>query len=195
MTQNSKQDTTEADWSFVESHRQASGPQPSGTIDLAYNTPRGNELSPALSNAPADLDVPEPDMEAKRGILMQWKKNQIDRKTALAAIQAQHDAQLDALRYHLTKAVTVSNARADRIAEEFLKKLDSEHIQVLKELGLRNADTRATALIEVRDMIAAKLLEVQSKKWPNELVGRTIDDLFDLEKRVCAELMRELGSS
>jgi F0F1-type ATP synthase membrane subunit b/b' len=125
---------------------------------------------------------------------MQWKKNQLDRTTALQAIQAQYNAQLDALRYHLGKAVSVSNARADRIAEEFLKKLDSEHIQILKELGLRNAETRATALIEVREMIFIKLKELETKKWPQPLVDRTIRDLFDLEKRVCAEMMKELGA-
>jgi len=66
--------------------------------------------------------------------------------------------------------------------------------QSLKDLGLRNAETRASALIEVRDMIAAKLGEVQKKKWPQPLVDRTIDDLLDLEKRVCAEMMKELGA-
>jgi hypothetical protein len=152
------------------------------------------ELGPALPNVPAPISVPLPDMESQRGILMQWKKNQIDRQTALKGIQAQYDAQLEALSYHLKRAVTVSNARADRMAEEFLKKLDSEHIQILKDLGLRNAETRATALIEVRDMVYAKLKEVQTKKWPQPLVDRTIDDLIDLEKRVCGEMMTELGA-
>lgn len=129
-----------------------------------------------------------------RGILMQWKKDAIDRQTALQAIQSQYDAQLEALRYQLTKAVTVSNAQVDCIAEEFLKKLDSEHLEVLKEFGLKNLDTRSNALIEVRDIIAAKLREVQGKSWPQSLVERTIDDLLDLEKRICAEMMRELGA-
>jgi hypothetical protein len=97
------------------------------------------------------------------------------------------------LRYQLRKAVSVSNARADRIAEEFLKKLDSEHLQVLKELGLRNAETRADGLIKVRDMIAAKLMEVQTKNWPQLLVERAVDDLLDLERRVCGEMLKELG--
>jgi len=100
---------------------------------------------------------------------------------------------LDALRYHLGKAVSVSNARADRIAEEFLKQLDSEHIQVLKELGLRNAEVRATALIEIREMIFKKLKELETKKWPQPLIDRTLEDLFDLEKRVSGEMMKELG--
>lgn len=140
------------------------------------------------------ITVPLPDTDAPRGIVMQWKRNQIDRQTAIKAIQEQYNAQLDALGYHLRKAVSVSNARADRIAEEYLKKLDSEHIQILKDLGLRNAETRARALIEVREMIAVKLQEVQSKKWPQSLKDRTVDDLLDLEKRVSAEMMKELGT-
>jgi hypothetical protein len=187
MAEKNSQEPNDTDWSRVESRMKSK----ERSEQVAYPLERAEGSHPIV---PTDLTVPLPDTEATRGILMQWKRNQIDRKTALQAIQSQYDSQLDALRYHLRKAVSVSHARADRTAEEFLKKLDSEHIQILKDLGLRNAETRASALIEVRDMIAAKLGEVQKKKWPQPLVDRTIDDLLDLEKRVCAEMMKELGA-
>ncbi len=192
MSEQSNQEPDNIDWSRVEARmrsRQGASPE---TEQATYPLER-KEGDQDHSIVPASIAVPLPETDAQRGIVMQWKRNQIDKKTALQAIQAQYDAQLDALRYQLRKAVTVSNARADRIAEEFLKKLDSEHIQVLKDLGLKNAETRARALIEVRDMIAAKLMEVQGKRWPQQLVDRTIDDLVDLEKRVCTEMMKELG--
>lgn len=183
----------DAYWKRVEtrmSRKEESPSEPQGIL-----SPIGqSEAATGISGIPAPISVPLPDTGSQRGILMQWKKNQIDRQTALKAIQAQYDAQMDALSYHLKKAVTVANARADRIAEEYLKKLDSEHIQVLKDLGLRNAETRATALIQVRDMIYAKLREVQTRTWPQPLVDQTIDDLMALEKRVCAEMMAELGA-
>jgi hypothetical protein len=195
MTEKPNPEPENIDWSRVETRSKARSKE-GGTSEselVVYPLERA-ENAPTHSIVPAAVAVTLPDTETPRGILLQWKKNKIDRRTALQAIQAQYDSQLDALRYQLQKAVSVSNARADRLAEEFLKKLDSEHIQVLKDLGLRNAETRATALIEVRDMIAAKLKEVQTKKWPPSLVDRTIDDLLDLEKRVCAEMMKELGS-
>jgi hypothetical protein len=194
MTEKGNEGRDRADWSLVEKRMRArDGSLPeSGESTFALDRIGGGD--PDNSIVPKAVSVPLPDTDTPRGILMQFRRNQIDRRTALKAIQAQYDAQLDALRYQLQKAVSVSNARADRIAEEFLKKLDSEHLEVLKDLGLRNAETRATALIQVRDMIAAKLKEVQTKNWPQQLLDRTIDDLVDLEKRVCAEMMKELGS-
>ncbi len=187
------QEPEKVDWSRVEARMKSKGGAPPGPELVPYPVERaGDESSQPTAATP--LVVPHPDTEASRGILFDLKKNKIDRQTALKAIQEQYDAQLDALRYHLRKAVSVSNARADRIAEEYLKQLDAEHIKILKELGLRNAETRADALIQVRDMIAAKLMEVQTKQWPQPLLDRTIDDLVDLEKRVCAEMMKELGT-
>jgi hypothetical protein len=195
MSEKSGQESKAKDWSLVETRMKSkAGAKPKGEI-ITNSLGQAEDL-PAHSITPAAISVPVslPDSDTARGILMQWQKNKIDRKTALEAIQVQYDAQLDALRFQLRKAVSVSNARADRIAEEFLNKLDSEHLQILKDLGLRNAETRASALIEVREMIAAKLSEVQTKNWPQPLLERTIDDLLDLEKRVCAEMMKELGA-
>lgn len=193
-----KQDPENIDWSRVESHmrdRESSSrktdPKQQRMVPYRMDRP---VAEPTESDLSPPITVAHPDTDAPRGILMQWKRNQIDRQTAIKAIQEQYDAQLDALRYYLRKAVSVSNARADRIAEEYLKKLDSEHIQILMDLGLRNAETRARAVMEVREMIAAKLQEVQSKKWPQPLIERTIDDLLDLERRVSAEMMKELGT-
>lgn len=193
MTENNSQDQNANKWDRVESRIKSRGGSVPKTEHVA-NPLALVEDNPPHQFVPSEISVPEPDTEASHGILMQWQKGQISKKAALEALQVKYDAQLDALKFQLSKAVNVSNARADRIAEEFLKKLDSEHIQVLKGLGLRNAETRASALIEIRDMIASKLNEVQTKNWPPALVDRTIDDLLDLEKRVCSEMMKELGA-
>jgi hypothetical protein len=183
---NQSNDRKESNWDFVNERESARiAPQ---SVSLA----RTDEAAP-ISAVPSNLNVQLPDTDKSRGFLMEWRKNNLDRKTAIQAITAQYNSQLDILKYQLQKAVTVSNARADRIAEEFLQKLDSEHIQILKDLGLRNAETRASGLIEVRDMIASKLREVQGKDWPKPLLDRTIDDLLALESRVAGEMLRELG--
>jgi hypothetical protein len=193
MSDKNENEPIDVDWSRIYERMKAKGDK-SPAPDAPTYPIRRIQIPDSNSSGGSEITVPLPDTDAPRGILLQWQKSQIDRATALQAIQAQYDAQLDALRYHLRKAVSVSNARADRIAEEFLKKLDAEHIKVLADLGMRNAETRASALIEVREMIAAKLKEVSTRNWPQTLVDRTIDDLLDLEKRVSSEMMKELGS-
>jgi hypothetical protein len=160
---------------------------------LEVQSNSGGNQEPSLA-VPEALEIRAPLVNGPGGLIMRLRKNQIDRKAALDALQSHYNAQLDLLGYQLRSAVTVSKARADRIAEEFLSKLDSEHIEVLKELGLRNAEVRAAAMIQARDMIAKKLREVQDKDWPEKLVERAIDDLLELERRVCSEMMRELGT-
>jgi hypothetical protein len=188
-----KQEPEKTDWSYVEARiRSKEGSTAkSEVVPHPLQRSESDSVQPTVSAA---ITVPFPDTEEPRGILMQWKRNQMDRQMALKAIQAQYDAQLDALGYHLKKAVTVSTARADLMATEFLQKLDSDYQEIRKALGLRNTETRARTLIDIRVIIAAKLEEVQKKNWPEPLKQRTIDDLMDLEKRACAEIMKELGA-
>jgi hypothetical protein len=142
---------------------------------------------------PSPLDAPLPDPKEKGGFLERLQKGQIDRRTAVSEFQDRCDAQLEALRFQLRKAVSVSNARADLVAEEYLKGLDAEHLEVLADLGLRNTRTRAESLKSVTDMIVQQMKEVQEKDWPAALIDSTIDELLALRARTCAELMRELG--
>ncbi len=192
MTDKSREQPSKTDWSLEESRMKPKVPRPSWVGGDAYPPERG-ELVPAESLVAPVTTALMPDTDASRGFLMQYKMGQIDRKALLQALQAHHDAQLDKLRYRLKKDVAVSNAAADRTAEEFLKNLDSEHLRILKELGLRNTETRADGLIEVRAVIVAKFREVKTKDWPQPFRERMVDDLMELEKRACNEMMKELG--
>src|SRR3954466_6121313 len=107
MAEKGSQEPDEVDWSRVESRMRAKDGSSTEPGQLAYSLQAAGD--PANSIVPPAIAVPLPDTDTPRGILMQWKRNQIDRKTALQAIQAQYDAQLDALRYQLQKAVNVSN--------------------------------------------------------------------------------------
>ena len=188
---------SKTDWSRVQS-RMAGKEESPGTTDkdgVGHLLAKRANADAAHSIIPPAVAVALPDTEAPRGILMQWKKSQIDRATALKAIQSQYDSQLEALRYQLHKAVTVSNARADRIAEEFLEKLDSEHLQILQEFGLRNFQTRMDALTEATHMVADKLRELDGKDWPPELIDKATKAVMELHERVNREMMRELGSA
>ena len=89
--------------------------------------------------------------------------------------------------------VGAGKARADVDYENYLKELDAEHLEVLAELGLRNKDVRERTLLQLTEMTAVKLKEVQAADWPNELKDATVNELFELRKRFAAEMMKELG--
>lgn len=163
--------------------------------DPQRNISPGNE---SRDNLPADLPAPSqievPEMTAPAGILTQFKENRIKRKSALAALQTHYDKQLDVLTHTLSRVGQVEKARADVIAEEYLKELDAKHLEVLVELGMRNKQTRERALLELTDQTVKTIQDVMAKDWPEELISETINQLFSLRKRVIAELLKELGS-
>lgn len=193
MSEKSSQEPSETDWSRFESVVRSKEGRPQEYEEVTYPLERAESPRTEVT-APTELTVALPNIDEYRGILFEWKKGKIDRNSTLKALQAHYDAQLDALQYHLGKAVSVSNARADVIAEEFLEKLNAEHMEIMKELGLRNLKSRATALIEVQDMIVAKVREVQAKNWPPSSIERTLADLSELGRRGCAQMMKELGA-
>lgn len=194
MIDNDNQDNQgKTDWSLTESvMRSEKTPAPereqiARPIDRAELVPAGNSIVPPAPN------VALPDTSNATGIMMQWKENKLARKATLRALEAHYDSQLDALTHSLTKAVQVQKARADVLAEEYLKELDSRQLEMLTELGLRNKETRERALVHLTDMTVAKIKEVQGKDWPSDLIRETISHLLALRKRVVSEMMKELG--
>lgn len=192
---NNPQERTKTDWSFTDSiatSEKVIAPRDEPAGRAAGRT----ELQPSgRSSVPAAPTVALPDATAPQGILMRWRENKLGRKAALRALEAHYDSQLDALTHSLTKAVQVQKARADVIAGEYLRELDARQLEMLAELGLRNKDTRERALLELTEMTAAKLREVQDKDWPAELIRDTIGELLALRKRVVSEIMKELGGA
>jgi hypothetical protein len=189
------QEQAKTDWSLTDSvatSETVSSPHGASAVQAAART----ELLPSdRSSVPPAPSVALPDNTAPQGILTRWRENKLGRKAALRALEAHYDSQLDALTHSLGKAVQVQKARADVIAGEYLRELDARQLEMLAELGLRNKDTRERALLELTEMTAAKLREVQDKDWPAELVRDTIGELLALRKRVVAEIMKELGGA
>lgn len=156
--------------------------------------PRGTELVPAGStNTIPALMMALPAAVDQLGILGLWKGKKLGRKAAMRSLDLHYSSQLDELTHRLVQSTRVKKVRADVLAEEFLKELDSKHLAVLTEFGLRNNETRARALIELTEKTASKLREIQEKDWPDALIAETITQLLGLRMRVVAEIMKELG--
>lgn len=177
------------DWSFLDSIRSANKSEAE-----KMSRPGGRaELVPVeQSLVPTTINPAEPDIDSL-GILMRWKKNQLEKKAAVRELETYYERRLDVLAYKLERAGHVEKARSHLVAEEYLKELDAKHLEVLSQIGLRNKDTRERGLVQLTDMTVARIKEVHEKDWPPEIVHDTIQELFELRKRYVAEMMRELG--
>ena len=119
-----------------------------------------------ISEIPAPLIVPRPDLVASQGILAKLKANQLGRKAALDQLQVQYSGQLDVLKETVSQAVKVHKTRIGVAAEEYLRTLDSKHLELLTQLGMRNAATRWKAVTDLTDMAVAKINEVEGRNGP-----------------------------
>ena len=133
--------------------------------------------------------------EEPQGILARFQQGRLSRKASLEAMKLKYDSQIKALGHNLAKACQVEKAKADVMADEYLKELDAQHLQVLSRLGLRNKETREKALMELTQSTVDRLKEVQQMDWPPSMIEETINDLLELKKRAVADIMNELGAS
>jgi hypothetical protein len=194
VAENSDQLANKKDWSRVESLLTANDPTPASTPGQLVRT-RDPALVPAEnSEIPAPLIVPRPDLMGSQGILARLKANQLGRKAALEQLQVQYSGQLDVLKETVSQAVKVHKTRIGVAAEEYLRTLDSKHLELLTQLGMRNAATRWKAVTDLTDMAVAKINEVEGKNWPQRFIDDTINKIFAVRERVANEIMKELGS-
>jgi hypothetical protein len=114
---------------------------------------------------------------------------------AIRALTAKYNAEIDMLEGRLTQLMKVQKVQAEVVAEEYLSQLDARKLEVLTELGIRNVNTRQTALVQLTNTTVAKIKEVQALDWPEPLKERTIHDLLALLKRFNVQVMEELGTA
>lgn len=194
MSDNSEQQGEKKDWSRVESLLSAHDGNPGSLAGPLMQAGDRVLVSAENSEVPAPLIVPAPDSMASQGILMKLKANQLGRKAAIEQIQVQYNGQLEVLKETVSQAVRVHKTRIGVAAEEYLRTLDSKHLELLMELGMRNAATRWKAVTDLTDMAVAKINEVEGKNWPQRFIDDTINKIFSVRERVANEIMKELGT-
>jgi hypothetical protein len=117
------------------------------------------------------------------------------KQAALKALTLKHNAEIDMLEARLTQLARVQKVHAEVVAEEYLNRLDARKLELLTELGIRNVDTRQSALVQLTNTTVAKIKEAQALDWPEPLKERTIHDLLALLKRFNSQVMEELGTA
>ena len=75
-------------------------------------------------------------------LIGRFKRNAITRKAALESLRAMHDAQLDAAKHALKRAVDVEKQRIDTVADKYIFQITAEYLRNMRELGLQNYDSR-----------------------------------------------------
>jgi hypothetical protein len=177
------------DWSTVDlvSQKRAS------STSLPLHPDRPLEV-PAAIQPPAE-EVARPDGELARpeGVVMQYRANQLARKAALQHLNVWYRAQLDVARHRLGEVARVRKAEATLLAEQFLQSINSQHLQFLTDLGLRNEEARNRAFLALGDQTAKALREIQSRDWPASMLDLTIDAVLERHQRFFEKIARELG--
>ena len=129
------------------------------------------------------------------GFLAKLGEGKAKKHAVLKMLALKHNAEIDMLEARLTKLVKAQKVHADVVAEEYLNRLDARKLELLTELGIRNVNTRQTALVQLTNTTVAKIKEVQAMDWPEPLKERTIHDLLALLKRFNLQVMEELGTA
>lgn len=182
------------DWSRVEriNNPKPAAPPPPPAGQSRELVPAPPQL-PAVAPPPVQGSVAVP-FETPKDLLSRIKANSKNRKAMMEALDVHYATQLDGLRAQLSAGLKVHKSKLDLQAEEYLKSLDAQHLEVLGQLGIRNAATRWKAITELTDLAVAKIKEVQEKQWPESLIDETISQILSLKNRVAAEVMREFGA-
>ncbi len=178
------------DWSVADSvnRTQQSSTHPTGRQLATVNPESTSPIAAAAQVMPVSVEGETPD-----GLVAQYQQKRLSRKATVQALKLRYESELDALQHRLNKACQIEKARADVMADEYLKELDAKHLKVLSDLGLRNKETREAALLRLTESTVERLKEVQNKDWPPSLIDETIQEIFALRKRAVAEIMNEVS--
>ena len=177
-----------SDWSKFESMRDPAGENSGRSQEVV----EPNTLIQPAKGVGAGLPI---QCEDPQSLLAKYQKGRLSRKASLEAMQATYDSRIEVLNHQLMKAVVVEKAKADVLAEKYLKELDSQHLVILSEMGLRNKETREDALMRLTQSTVNRIRELQQMDWPESMIKETFDQILELKKRAVGEIMSELGVS
>jgi prophage DNA circulation protein len=83
-------------------------------------------------------------------LIGRFKRNAIDRKAALESLRSMHDAQLEAAKHALRRAVDIEKERVDAVANRYIFQITEEYLRNLRDLGLQNYESRMETLLQLK---------------------------------------------
>jgi len=124
-------------------------------------------------------------------IVGRYKRNAIDRRAALQALQAMHDAQLDAAQHALKRSVDVEKQRIDTVADKYIFHITEEYLRNMRDLGLQNFESRMETLLQLNKSAAALLEKALAQDVPSAIRDATIENITKKYREFSDRLMEE----
>jgi hypothetical protein len=158
------------------------------TDDILPVTPA--ELEPSRSG----ISNPETGGPAQaNGIVARYKANAITRKATLEYLSAYYTEQLEVARHHLSEVARVRKAGSTAVAEQLLASINSQQMQFLIEVGLRNQGTRNQAVVALGNQTSVALKQVMESDWPQNLMDQALNGILESQRKFFDRLMKDLG--
>jgi hypothetical protein len=124
-------------------------------------------------------------------LIGRFKRNAIDRRAALESLRSMHDAQLEAAKHALRRAVDIEKERVDAVANRYIFQITEEYLRNLRDLGLQNYESRMETLLQLNVVMARLLEKAQAQDVPPSVRDATIESIQKKHKEFSDRLMEE----
>lgn len=124
-------------------------------------------------------------------LIGRFKRNAIDRRAALESLRSMHDAQLEAAKHALKRAVDVEKERVDAVANRYIFQITEEYLRNMRELGLQNFESRMETLLQLNTTMVKLLEKAQVQDVPPSVRDATMQNIQKKYKEFSDRLMEE----
>jgi hypothetical protein len=124
-------------------------------------------------------------------LIGRFKRNAIDRRAALESLRSMHDAQLEAAKHALKRAVDVEKERIDTVANRYIFQITEEYLRTMRDLGLQNFESRMETLLQLNTTMVRLLEKAQVQDVPPSVRDATIENIQKKYKEFSDRLMEE----
>lgn len=111
-------------------------------------------------------------------IIGKMKANSIERKAGLEAIRSMYEAQMEAGKHALKRAVEVEKQRVDLVANKYIYQITQEYLRDMNDLGIHNYNSRMETLFRLNAETTTLLEQAESQSVPQSLKDTTVDAIF-----------------
>jgi hypothetical protein len=124
-------------------------------------------------------------------LIGRFKRNTIDRRAALESLRLMHEAQLEAAKHALRRAVDVEKQRIDTVADRYIFQITEQYLRNLRELGLQNFESRFDTMLQLNTTMTRLLEKAQAQDVPPSVRDATIENIQKKHKEFSDRLMED----
>ena len=150
---------------------------------------------PGTDGPSTGLTTPDGEKAKVEGVIANFKAGRIQKRAAVAFLNEFYDRQLEAAKHHLGEAVRIRKAQSTQAAEQFLQLINSQHVEFLNQIGMRNFRAAGDALTELAKTTHELLQQVAEASLPDMLAQDTVESILARYRRFRDKLTHELGDS